>query len=433
MPVAGWGGSGNNMRAGAQVALPPVNVTSIAQDGAAIVSWGASVTPGVIGYRISAWNGTSLDSAVSVGNVTQGTISGLTNAVAYTFTVAADLGSGFGAESSPSGVNTPQSNMVFGDDFKNTSLDPHWVAITRDGDVGNGELSYYTPAQVTPGSDVMRITFAAGSTSGPEYNDVTTVANTSGGVATITTAGQNFNGAAHGYQIGDTVVVELLRTSTQLNGTWTVTGVTANTFTFNSGYLTLISSHGETGNARCIAGGHGQVTRSYASGMVQTAPTPAFQYTAGKTLVAQVRALVPAATNMWPAIWMLGHDLQTVNLVNPDNVSSGNWNNPGSEEIDIAEFRVSDTQYSTQLSSAGTTDTPVLVTCSAHSVNWHVYEAWWSAGQIIFKLDGVTVHTTNSNVPAAGMFLLISMPARGGAVSGGPYVLQIDYVHIFNQ
>lgn len=425
----------------------PLNVTSITKDAAATVSFFAPTDTGdsaVTHYIVTPYIGVNpqTSTTVPVGSLTslpgstafQADVTGLTNSTAYTFTVRARNSYGESSDSAASGLNTPLAGLLLGDDFKNTTLDPHWVSVTRDGDQSNSELSYYLPAQVQPGSDVMRITTQAASTTSWEYNDISTVANTSGGVATITTNGQTGNGATHGYQIGDTVVVELLQTSTQLNGTWTVTGVTSNTFTFNSGYLTLISSHAETGNARCIAGGHGQVTRSYAAGMVQTAPTPAFLYGSGKTLTVQVRALVPCVGNLWPAIWMLGHDLQTVNLVNPDNVSSGNWNNAGSEEIDIAEFNAgSTTQYNAWLTAAGSSDTPHNVTCTDSSTNYHVYEIRWSSGSLAIVLDGVVQRTITSGVPSAGMFLLLSMPVRGGALSGGPYTLQVDYVHVFNQ
>lgn len=135
-----------------QVGAPnvPTAVTSIAKDGKCTVSWLApSSGPTPTGYKITPYIGASAQSVTTVGNVTSADVTGLTNATAYTFTVKASNGVGDSAESAASGLNTPQANLLFGDEFNGSFIDPAWYVLNRDSDQSNSELAFYKSGQVT--------------------------------------------------------------------------------------------------------------------------------------------------------------------------------------------------------------------------------------------------------------------------------------------
>ena len=82
----------------------------------------------------------------------QVTVSGLTNSVAYTFTVKARNTYGDSVESAASGANTPLPGLVFGDDFNGPAggaVDPEWWVYNRCGFLGQNELEYYLPDHCT--------------------------------------------------------------------------------------------------------------------------------------------------------------------------------------------------------------------------------------------------------------------------------------------
>lgn len=166
---------------------PPVGsvsrVSSITADSSATVSW---TTPEAYSqYRITPWIGSTAQTATTVSSgstttvtsngitYTQATVSGLTNGTSYTFTVSGGDGSGhFAPESAPSGANTPQANLLFGDEFTGLVLDPSWTVFSRDGDQSNSELQYYLPAQVSlDGNSNLKIVINNTSITAPGYLD----------------------------------------------------------------------------------------------------------------------------------------------------------------------------------------------------------------------------------------------------------------------
>ncbi len=87
----------------------PSGVTATAGDQSATVTWTAAGGNGtaITGNVIKAYQGTTLVSSTSVGNVTSGTVTGLTNGTAYTFTVTATNDAGTGPASAVSNAVTP--------------------------------------------------------------------------------------------------------------------------------------------------------------------------------------------------------------------------------------------------------------------------------------------------------------------------------------
>lgn len=165
----------------------PTQVTSIAKDSGATVSFLAptqngpfttyTVTPYITGVAQSPTT-IAVGSAESItgsdGNTyVQVPVSGLTNSTSYTFSVHANNANGSGTESGQSGANTPLSGLVFGDDFNGPSggpIDPEWWIYTRCGYLGQSEVEYYLPSQVSiDGNSNLLLTATKTSYTGPSY------------------------------------------------------------------------------------------------------------------------------------------------------------------------------------------------------------------------------------------------------------------------
>ena len=124
----------------------PTNVTAVAGDSRATVTWTASSTSGaaIIGYRVTSSPGgqTCTTSAVPpTAPSTSCTVIGLANGQAYTFTVVAVTTSGSSAPSSPSAAVTPSGQTVS-------------IRITNSGRNGNQVFARGTTTGLTSGTTV---------------------------------------------------------------------------------------------------------------------------------------------------------------------------------------------------------------------------------------------------------------------------------------
>jgi beta-glucanase (GH16 family) len=161
--------------------------------------------------------------------------------------------------------------------------------------------------------------------------------------------------------------------------------------------------------------------------------TKTFSFTYGTV---DVKAKVAGCTGCWPAIWMLGTDCQSPQwLVNGNDTAGCNWPAAGSQEIDIAEFLSSNfTTPWNNLITAGGTQSHQTSTLTNASTNFHIYTIVWSAGNLVFKVDGTTMNTYTTSVPSTPMFLIInsSVGANGGTINNTtlPATTTIDYVHV---
>ena len=160
-------------------------VTSIAQDGQAIVSWAPPTGGPPQTYTITPFiAGTPQASTTIAAPATSTTVTGLTNGTAYTFQVTATNQAGT-AVSPMSGANTPQTNLLFGDEFNGTQLDPAWTPAYRDGDQSNSEQQFYLPQQVQlDGASNLVITTVPNPVSAQTYNDATPPTYRGGGLVT---------------------------------------------------------------------------------------------------------------------------------------------------------------------------------------------------------------------------------------------------------
>jgi hypothetical protein len=365
----------------APLSLPaaPSNVTSIAKDAAATVSWlhsGAGVTSWTITPYISTTPQTPTTiapgSTTSItkwdGNVyTQGAVTGLANSTAYTFTVKANGSSGSSAESAQSGANTPLSGLVFGDDFNgpaNGPLDPEWfVYNNRCGYLAQSEVEAYKADHCAlDGSGNLKLTGEHVSYTVPRYP----------------------------------------------------------------------SDPSYPGN----------ITQPWTSGACQS-NTKTWAPSTGNTMTFEVRQQIcPGISGgMWPGLlWLEGQDFLAAWKTDPDQTG---WNTTGKAEIDVAEWNPptvgGTTNYGTNSYTSGTSSpsgyTNVVSAGSDLSAAMHVFQARWKPGvSVSFWGDGTQTTSETSAVPASGaaFFLLIYLQILSGSASS-PQSCLVDYVRVYDQ
>jgi beta-glucanase (GH16 family) len=135
-------------------------------------------------------------------------------------------------------------------------------------------------------------------------------------------------------------------------------------------------------------------------------------------------------TGAWPIVWMADASCQSSDPTGTDDNCNG-------QEIDIAEILHSDfTHVNQQIHadnfnhndgcSASTTDV---------SKNFHVYQLLWSAGALVFTIDGAATCTIARNyVPKAPMYVKIDtfVGKFGGPVNNRslPWTTLVDYVKV---
>jgi len=154
-----------------------------------------------------------------------------------------------------------------------------------------------------------------------------------------------------------------------------------------------------------------------------------FDFTYGEV---QVRAKLPQGQGTWPAIWMLGNTIDTLD-----------W--PECGEIDIMEHGNKE---------------PGLVSSSVHLPNengdhyylsgeqkienesseFHVYKLKWSSSEIVFFVDDIKHHAfySNSDMPFWKPFFLILNVAMGGHFTDNNIdpdfisaTMEIDYIRVY--
>lgn len=168
----------------------------------------------------------------------------------------------------------------------------------------------------------------------------------------------------------------------------------------------------------------------YLSGRITTKDKIEFQYG-----TVEVKAKLPQGLGVWPAIWMLGHDID-------DNY----WPNCG--EIDIMEYvgrmpgKIHTTLHTKD--SYGTSKNTKITSIDEIEKGFHVYKMEWSENQIQFFVDNEIVYTfkpeekTPEVWPFDKPFYLILNLAVGGYFGGFevddaifPQEFIIDYIKVY--
>ncbi|UOQ64923.1 glycoside hydrolase family 16 protein [Hymenobacter volaticus] len=171
-------------------------------------------------------------------------------------------------------------------------------------------------------------------------------------------------------------------------------------------------------------------SNAYTSGRLITKGKQSFQY--GRI---DVRAKVPKGKGVWPAIWMLGSD-----------IDQNNW--PRCGEIDIMELRGS--RPKELLSTMHFGNSPAehaykgttQVQSNELSNDFHIFSVVRSKNQLRFFLDGQQYYTFASSdaspYPFNNPFFVVLNLAIGGDFDGNPDAttvlpqqMQVDYVRYY--
>jgi beta-glucanase (GH16 family) len=164
---------------------------------------------------------------------------------------------------------------------------------------------------------------------------------------------------------------------------------------------------------------------SYTSARLLSKDKFSFKY--GKV---EARAKLPAGGGTWPAIWMLGN-----------NINSAGW--PACGEIDIMEHKGNDLNrifgtlhYPGR--SGGNADGSTTVISNA-TTDFHIYTLEWTSSSIKISVDNTIFYTfANNNTTAfnQNFFFIINL-AMGGTFGGqidpafNTASLEIDYIRVY--
>lgn len=168
----------------------------------------------------------------------------------------------------------------------------------------------------------------------------------------------------------------------------------------------------------------------YYSGRITTKDKVEFTYG-----TVEVKAKLPLGHGLWPAIWMLGSDIEEVG-----------W--PACGEIDIMEYvgKVPHQIHTTlhTPSSFGQSINTNVETLENIEEGFHVYKTNWSKDVIQFYIDNQLVYTfspkekNEKNYPFNKPFFVILNMAIGGSFGGPdvddsifPQQFIIDYIKIY--
>jgi beta-glucanase (GH16 family) len=160
-----------------------------------------------------------------------------------------------------------------------------------------------------------------------------------------------------------------------------------------------------------------------------------------------VRAKLPIQSGTWPAIWMLGKNINEDGAFFDPTHGTTDW--PACGEIDIMEHGITPSQPSGYVQSALHTPSSFGATTNIGGTiannlgtDFHVYSMNWSPFQITFLLDGVAFYTYNPAVKNANnwpfdadQYLLLNI-AMGGVAGNIPSnfnqaTMEIDYVRVY--
>lgn len=160
-----------------------------------------------------------------------------------------------------------------------------------------------------------------------------------------------------------------------------------------------------------------------------------------------IRAKVPNGQGTWPALWLLGKNINEDGGFFDSNFGTTNW--PACGEIDIMEHGIFPGQPINYIgaaihtpSSFGNTINKGGILASDIAQNYHIYSMNWSPNQITFLLDNVAFYTYNPSVKNAStwpfdadQYLLLNI-AMGGFAGTIPANFNqtsmiVDYVRVY--
>ncbi len=177
------------------------------------------------------------------------------------------------------------------------------------------------------------------------------------------------------------------------------------------------------------------VTKQYTSARLNS--KFAFKY--GKV---EVRAKLPIGAGTWPAIWMLGKNINEDGAY-WDNQGLGTANWPACGEIDIMEHWGNNQNYVSSAlhtpSSSGATINHGGQTIATVSSDFHVYGLEWTADKMIFTVDGLPHYTYNPSVKDAStwpfdaeQYFLLNIAIEASIDPNfTESAMEIDYIRVY--
>ena len=166
-----------------------------------------------------------------------------------------------------------------------------------------------------------------------------------------------------------------------------------------------------------------------------------FAFTYGRV---EVRAKLPTGVGTWPAIWMLGKNINEDGGY-WDNQGFGTTNWPACGEIDIMEHWGSNQNYvqsamHTPSSYGGTINLGGQTIPTASSA-FHVYTLDWSEEKMVFRVDGVEHYTYNPTTKNSDtwpfdteQYILLNIAIQPGIDQAFTQsAMEIDYVRVYQE
>ena len=182
------------------------------------------------------------------------------------------------------------------------------------------------------------------------------------------------------------------------------------------------------------------ITKQYTSARLNSK----FAFTYGRV---DIRAKVPNGQGTWPALWLLGKNVNEDGGFFDSNFGTTSW--PACGEIDIMEHGIFPGEPINYVgaaihtpSSFGNTQNKGGIQLGDISQNYYVYSMNWSPNQISFLIDGVVFYTYNPAVKNASTwpfnldqyFLLnIAMGGFAGTIPANftQSSMLIDYIRVY--
>jgi beta-glucanase (GH16 family) len=182
------------------------------------------------------------------------------------------------------------------------------------------------------------------------------------------------------------------------------------------------------------------VTKQYTSARLNSK----FAFTYGRV---DIRAKAPNGAGTWPALWLLGKNVNEDGGYFDSNFGTTGW--PACGELDIMEHGIFPDKPKNFIgaaihttSSSGNTMNKGGIQASDIAQNYHIYSMNWSPNQISFLLDNVVYYTYNPTVKNAStwpfdkdQFILLNIAMGGFAGTIPSNFVQtsmiIDYVRIY--
>ena len=166
-----------------------------------------------------------------------------------------------------------------------------------------------------------------------------------------------------------------------------------------------------------------------------------FSFTYGRI---EIRAILPTGIGTWPAIWMLGKNINEDGAY-WDNEGFGTTSWPACGEIDIMEHWGSNQNYVSSAmhtpSSYGGTVNLGGQSIPTASTQFHIYTIDWSEEKMVFRVDGIEHYTYNPTVKNsdtwpfnAEQYLLLNIAIQPSIDAGFTQSsMEIDYVRVYQE